>query len=77
MNRIFNTVWNDLTHTFVAVGEHVRGRGKRSAGRSAGASDAVVVAGPKQRLRQARPGMLERADHIMFDGSPVHTVLDA
>jgi VCBS repeat-containing protein len=77
MNRLFNTVWNDLTHTFVAVGEHVRGRGKRSAGSSAGASDAVVVAGPKQRLRQARPGMLALEARIMFDGAAVHTVVDA
>ncbi|MDY7575083.1 Ig-like domain-containing protein [Actimicrobium sp. CCI2.3] len=77
MNRIFNTVWNDLTHTFVAVGEHVRGRGKRSGGSSAGASDTVVVAGPKQRLRQARPGMLALEARIMFDGAAVHTVVDA
>jgi len=47
MNQIFNTVWNEVTRTYVAVVESVKRRGKAAGGRSVeGAAVAVAGAQP-------------------------------
>ncbi|NML24689.1 DUF4347 domain-containing protein, partial [Zoogloea dura] len=87
MNRIYRSIWNEVSRTFVATAEIVRSRGK-SASRSQGldASLATLDAGdllgrgghpaqapPASRLRSVlRPLALEQ--RFMFDGAAVATV---
>lgn len=87
MNRIYRSIWNEVSRTFVATAEIVRSRGK-SASRSQGldASLATLEAGerlgagghpahapPMARLRSMlRPLALEQ--RFMFDGAAAATV---
>ena len=41
MNRIYRSIWNDKTGTFVAASEHVKGAGKRSSSGTSPASGSV------------------------------------
>ena len=84
MNRIYRSIWNEVSRTFVATAEIVRSRGK-AASRSQGldASLAALEAGdklgmgghpaqapPGSRLRSVlRPLALEQ--RFMFDGAAV------
>ncbi|MCZ8077301.1 MAG: DUF4347 domain-containing protein, partial [Paucibacter sp.] len=71
MNRIYNSIWNEVTQAFVAVGEHVKGRGKRCSSRCEAPAE-----GPRQIL-QARPQMLALEARLMFDGAGMATVVEA
>src|SRR3546814_20725793 len=44
MNKTYRTVWCEATGTFVAVGENVRARGKRTSGARTLARAALAVA---------------------------------
>ena len=90
MNRLYRTVWNEVTRTFVAVAECVRSKGKSASSRSAEGSEATLLAGslmvggeraasplPSRRklaLHGIRPLALEQ--RFMFDGAAVTAVAD-
>ena len=90
MNHIYRSLWSDITRTFVAAAETVRGRGKRSASSSsAEGSVAAMRAGdlmgkgypataPPSResfpVSVLRPLALEQ--RFMFDGAAVSATLD-
>ena len=91
MNRIYRSIWNEVTRTFVAAAEKIRSRGKRSsAGGTAECSDAALrtgglilrdgatAAAPPMR-RPLRAGMrpLALEQRFMFDGAAVATTGDA
>jgi uncharacterized delta-60 repeat protein/uncharacterized repeat protein (TIGR02059 family) len=77
MNRIFQTLWNDLTQSFVAVGENTTRKGKRS-GSSASADAACHSAGGAGGARrQPRIRMLALEQRIMFDGAALATVAES
>uniref|UniRef100_UPI000AA61847 DUF4347 domain-containing protein n=1 Tax=Azohydromonas lata TaxID=45677 RepID=UPI000AA61847 len=79
MNKIHRTVWNEVTRSFVAVAEVVRGRGKRSGSTQAATpAEMEPVSQPPRRgiARSAlRPLALEQ--RFMFDGAALATALDA
>ncbi|NML18669.1 DUF4347 domain-containing protein [Azohydromonas caseinilytica] len=79
MNKIHRTVWNEVTRSFVAVAEIVRGRGRRAGGSEATAADAVDVAATPARRRLARHGLrpLALEQRFMFDGAAVAAAADA
>ena len=59
MNHIYRSVWNEITRTWVAAAEIVRGRGKRSSGSSSrGAAERAEAAlqGGGLRTAQGMPG---------------------
>jgi hypothetical protein len=59
MNHIYRSVWNEITRTWVAAAEIVRGRGKRSGGSSSrGAAERAEAAlqGGGLRTAQGMPG---------------------
>jgi autotransporter-associated beta strand protein/VCBS repeat-containing protein len=68
MNRIYRSVWNEITRTFVAAAETVRGRGKPSSGCSDGAP-----ASRRPALTRRRPLPLALEQRFMFDGAAVAT----
>ncbi|SFP27387.1 protein of unknown function [Variovorax sp. OK605] len=70
MNRIFSTLWNEITQSFVAVGEHTSRKGKRS-GNSADAAAASPAAMP----RAGKVHMMALEPRIMFDGAAVATAV--
>ena len=57
MNRIYKSVWNEQTATFVAVAENTKARGKRCSG-GAGASQAVLEWVQGLRLRSVALALL-------------------
>ncbi|MDC7717522.1 DUF4347 domain-containing protein, partial [Vogesella sp. DC21W] len=81
MNRIYRSIWNEASRTFVAVAEKVRAKGKPASTQrdqvieealvtSAGA--AAPQAAPRPRVR---PRALEQ--RFMFDAAAVSTAVDA
>ena len=70
MNRIFQTLWNELSQSFVAVGENATRKGKRS-GASASAEPVGHGAG---RARRSSVHILALEPRIMFDGAALATV---
>lgn len=92
MNRIYRSVWNEITRTYVAAAEIVRGKGKgSSSSRSAEASDAFLEAGSPltgatgEQGPPARPAALRFGgfrsmaleQRFMFDGAAVDTAVTA
>ncbi|MGA1289449.1 MAG: DUF4347 domain-containing protein, partial [Rubrivivax sp.] len=84
MNRIYRTVWNEITRTVVAVAENVTGRGKARAGSKSrrrranpdtdkGGSGVSPAEGPSLRrpLRLAAPRPMALEQRFMFDGAAV------
>jgi len=75
MNRIFRSVWNDVTRTWVAVAESVRSPGRRA---GSGGGDAPALAAPDGRkprrgIQRPRPTLLALEARLMFDGAAVAT----
>jgi hypothetical protein len=70
MNRIFSTLWNEITQSFVAVGEHTSRKGKRSGGSAAGARVEASAA-----PRAGKVHMMALEPRIMFDGAAVATAV--
>ncbi|SEJ52177.1 MULTISPECIES: Ig-like domain-containing protein [unclassified Variovorax] len=69
MNRIFSTLWNEITQSFVAVGEHTSRKGKRSG------SSAAAAASPAAMPRAGKVHMMALEPRIMFDGAAVATAV--
>ncbi|HEX5338407.1 MAG TPA: ESPR domain-containing protein, partial [Gallionella sp.] len=46
MNKAYRLIWNELTNTWVAVAENVRGRGKRASGAVLLAASGFAFAAP-------------------------------
>ncbi|HSV82048.1 MAG TPA: DUF4347 domain-containing protein, partial [Ramlibacter sp.] len=88
MNRIYRSIWNEITGAFVAAAETVGARGKKaSAGSIAQASEhaAPTVAGrqpgsggsaPRRRLSGAGVRPLALEQRFMFDGAAVAATVD-
>ncbi|WP_157119413.1 DUF4347 domain-containing protein, partial [Azohydromonas lata] len=72
MNKIHRTVWNEVTRSFVAVAEIVRGRGK---GAKSGSNTEISSAPRRIAQSGLRPLALEQ--RFMFDGAAVAAVVDA
>src|SRR3546814_10462882 len=70
MNKTYRTVWCEATGTFVAVGENVRARGKRTSGARtlARAALAVAVAGA-MGAAQADVTIPASTDPASWDGN--------
>ncbi|HEX2829699.1 MAG TPA: DUF4347 domain-containing protein [Burkholderiales bacterium] len=72
MNRIYRSIWNEVSRAFVAVAENVRARGKRaSAPRRAGAP------APARRIVRSAVRPLALEQRIMYDAAAVATAVDA
>lgn len=75
-NRIYRSVWNEITRTFVAAAETVRGRGKPSSGVCTdGAMPPASRSGVV--LARRRPMMLALEQRFMFDGAAAAPVAEA
>ena len=74
MNRIYRSVWNEISRTFVAAAETVRGRGKPSSGVCA---EATPASRSGAALARRRPMMLALEQRFMFDGAAVAPVAEA
>ena len=72
MNRIYRSVWNEISRTFVAAAETVRGRGKPSSS----CADAAPAA-RRPVLARRRPMMLALEQRFMFDGAAAAPVAEA
>jgi autotransporter-associated beta strand protein len=68
MNRIYTSIWNEITRTFVAAAECVRRKGKSSRSSRDGTNPKSALAGRHVR-RLAMPLALEQ--RFMFDGAAV------
>jgi uncharacterized delta-60 repeat protein len=85
MNRIYRSVWNEISRTFIAAAETVRGRGKASSsachaeGSEAALNLAGLVSGrgsagvssPRRKLRSRTVCPLALEPRLMFDGAAV------
>ncbi|WP_397536120.1 ESPR-type extended signal peptide-containing protein, partial [Roseateles sp.] len=80
MNRIFRSVWSEVTRTYVAAAETVK-RSNRSAGGSAVDAPALMPSGgpsaAQQGISRPRPMLLALEARLMFDGAAVETVASA
>lgn len=80
MNRLYRTIWNEITQTFVAVAENVKRRGKRSGGSStstAGAENTTESAPrARRKLVSSRPGLMRLEPRLMFDGAALDHAYD-
>lgn len=82
MNHVYRSVWSDITGTFVAAAETIKGRGKRSSSAkdSPGAPDAVDTAVGSRSRGIVLPGarLIALEQRYMFDGAgavdAVHTL---
>lgn len=80
MNKVYRTVWSELTRSFVAVAEIVRSRGKGPGGGSvvdAGTAPATARAGAARRLVRGGVRPLALEPRLMFDGAAVAAGMDA
>ncbi|UCU92299.1 cadherin domain-containing protein [Hydrogenophaga taeniospiralis] len=78
MNRIFRSVWSEVTQTYAAVSELAGGRGKRSGSRSAAAvtaQDSLQPPGGRRRLVSMAPTVMRLEPRIVFDGAAIDTAL--
>ena len=78
MNRIFRSVWSEVTQTYAAVSELAGGRGKRSGGSSAAAvsaQESLQAPGGRRRLVSMAPTVMRLEPRIVFDGAAVDTAL--
>ncbi|MGM8063374.1 DUF4347 domain-containing protein, partial [Vogesella indigofera] len=81
MNRIYRSIWNEVSRTFVAVAEKVHAKGKPASGSSGQTEASEQVAGKATGRPQSlssrvrvRPRALEQ--RFMFDAAAVSTVID-
>ena len=72
MNRIYRSVWNEISRTFVAAAETVRGRGKPTS-----SCAEATPAARRPVLARRRPMMLALEQRFMFDGAAVAPVAEA
>ena len=92
MNHIYRSVWNEITRTYVAAAEIVRGKGKGSkSSSSAEGSEATLEAGSNltgSSSEQGPPGRptgvrfsgfrsMALEQRFMFDGAAVSVALDS
>ena len=86
MNRIYRSIWNEVTRTFVAAAENVRGRGKRSVSSRDGESGGVGALPDGALHKESIPGRrrlvfggtrsLALEQRFMFDGAAVVDAVD-
>ncbi|WP_461168456.1 DUF4347 domain-containing protein, partial [Uliginosibacterium sediminicola] len=87
MNHIYRTVWNEITRTYVAAAECVKGRGKssKSSKRAERSEQALLMSGLESTLAPARPARsalrslmmpLALEQRFMFDGAAVADAVD-
>lgn len=84
MNHIYRTVWSEITHTFVATAEFVKGKGKATKSSKAGESSEAALASsalladihdaqaPPQPLKKVMRSLampLALEQRFMFDGA--------
>ncbi|MBC7858215.1 MAG: hypothetical protein H7Z39_05435, partial [Burkholderiaceae bacterium] len=87
MNRVFRSIWNDVTRTYVAVSECVTGKGKAAGGSCVDsvAAGALSTGKTRKRLRRSGAALLCLEQRFMFDGAgfatahtePAHATPDA
>ena len=82
MNRIYRSIWNEASRTFVAVAEKVRAKGKPASTQRGQAIEEALVTSAGAAAPQAvpprsrvRPRALEQ--RFMFDAAAVSTAIDA
>lgn len=73
MNHVYRSVWSEITGTFVAAAETIKGRGKRSGSRkdASGAPAAVDTATGSNLRGLVLPGarLMALEQRYMFDGA--------
>ena len=83
MNRIYRSIWNEVSRSFVAVAETVRSQGKPASSSVVAAAECVAPSASGDPTCSSRPGSrtlrsalrpLALEQRFMFDGAAVATV---